>query len=205
MGSYEINKIKQSYKISDYLEDQGISPLKEQGDHKLYRCPLPHHPGDNDPSFYIYNKGNHEDFYCYGCKSGGSIIHFIADYEKIGLRKAIQRLSAELNIDIEEILDAAVEEARQSLRGEHTVTPDEALTRSLYIAALVHDLLTKVDKSPEEAKLCEQIFQLVDKYVYAENVAELDNIIEVLPDKLGTRYKLWSERQEMEKASIAEG
>lgn len=62
-----IEQIQKSYKISDYLSERGFHPKNSDSHHKCYNCPLPSHPNDNTPSFYIYDKGSYEDYYCFGC------------------------------------------------------------------------------------------------------------------------------------------
>jgi len=196
MSSYEIEQIKKSLRINDYLEDKGFSSLRQMGDRTLYRCPLPSHPGDNDPSFTVYDKGTHDDFYCYGCKCSGSIINLVAEMEQIGLRHSIRRLSEGLDINIDDMLDAAVRDIRNVLTGSAPPLPDEALHLSLYLGTLVHDFLVKVEKNTEDLALCDKIFDLIDKYAYAENIDELNALSEGIPEKLRNRYKEWTAKKE---------
>lgn len=59
---------------------------------------------DKSPSFYIYHDTN--SFYCFGCKSGGSAVNFVATMENIGKYKAAQKiLSLGFNSDIATIND----------------------------------------------------------------------------------------------------
>jgi len=202
--SYQIEQIKKSLTITDYLSEKGINPIRQSSEKALYQCPMPHHPGDNDPSFTVYEKDGHEDFYCYGCKSSGSIINLIAEYEQIGLRKAIRRLSNGLDIDIEDMLDAAVREARDTVIGNSTPPPDEVLNLSLYFSSLIHDFLVKVKKNDEDLVFCEELFGEIDRLVYAENVESLRDMSEVIDAKIKTRYRLWIDNKEKEVSDFSD-
>jgi hypothetical protein len=51
MDNYYVNRILQEKKITDFLQERNIYPIRKSGDKWIYRCPL--HAGDNDPSFVV--------------------------------------------------------------------------------------------------------------------------------------------------------
>jgi len=59
----------------EYLSGRGIEPSKKLGNKYIYNSPLPQAKGnDSTPSFFVYDKGDHQDFFCYSSKVGGNII-----------------------------------------------------------------------------------------------------------------------------------
>jgi len=70
-----IENIIKSNSIVDYLSKRGIYPAKQAGDKYVYNSPLPQAKGeDSTPSFFVYDKVDHQDFFCYSSKVGGNII-----------------------------------------------------------------------------------------------------------------------------------
>lgn len=68
-------------KITDYLLSKGYQPSNVKGRAK-YKCPLPSHPGDNTPSFYVTDMPDGSQLYkCFGCGSGGNIVTLIRNME----------------------------------------------------------------------------------------------------------------------------
>lgn len=71
------NSICQRVKITDYLQSRGVELIKS-GKRFKCRCPLPEHPDDNTPSFWI---GDFPDggqyFKCFGCGEGGNLFSLI--------------------------------------------------------------------------------------------------------------------------------
>jgi DNA primase len=73
--------------IKQYLENRGISPVKDRGYYGLYHSPLRE---DNNPSFKVdYNKDLWHDF---GTDEGGSIVDLVMKLENCTLAEAFRRL-----------------------------------------------------------------------------------------------------------------
>lgn len=73
--------------IKQYLENRGISPVKDRGYYGLYHSPLRE---DNNPSFKVdYNKDLWHDF---GIDEGGSIVDLVMKIESCSLAEALRRL-----------------------------------------------------------------------------------------------------------------
>lgn len=91
-----IDQVKTNIKISKFLEKRNVYPIRQYADKKIYNCPI--HKKDNTPSFYVYTKSSGDDFYCYGCKKGGSVISLKSylDDEKYG--KSLINFCNELKI-----------------------------------------------------------------------------------------------------------
>ena len=75
--------VKKLLSIDDFLQQRGFSPSRIYGEKSVYCCPI---HKDKTPSFYVYKKNDGDDFYCFGCKKGGSAVHLKSyiDNEKFG-------------------------------------------------------------------------------------------------------------------------
>ena len=105
----EINKKK---KITEYLERKNILPVGNiSGNRIKYCCPL---HGEKIPSFMVYIDGDRESFYCFGCKNGGGIIQLYKSLEKVSSKQAIEKLSQDLDINLDSEIDDAIEELEES-------------------------------------------------------------------------------------------
>ena len=100
--------VKKLLSIDDFLQQRGFSPARIYGEKSVYCCPI---HKDKTPSFYVYKKNDGDDFYCFGCKKGGSAVHLKSyiDNEKFGksLLYFCDKLKLKVNskINIEDILD----------------------------------------------------------------------------------------------------
>jgi len=85
MSDYHINRILEEKKITDFLQEMGILPVKKSGDRVIYRCPI--HSGDNDPSFIVYPVGtkgrNYQTYHCFACIEENELIWTSKGLEKI--------------------------------------------------------------------------------------------------------------------------
>ena len=84
ISSVIFKQVRQLASIEEFLLDKGLSSIRKYGDKAIYNCPI--HKGDKTPSFYVYKKDDGDDFYCFGCKKGGSVLHLKSyiDSEKFG-------------------------------------------------------------------------------------------------------------------------
>lgn len=91
----------QQFKITDYLSSIGTELIKS-GQRLKCRCPLPDHPNDNDPSFYIRELENGQQiFKCFGCGTSGNIITLIRIIEKFAKNgQVIKKLADSSGIKI---------------------------------------------------------------------------------------------------------
>jgi hypothetical protein len=193
------NTIIKSVKITDYLLSKGIRWNNLTSDRFRYKCPLPGHKKDNTPSFFVYNKGDHQDFICYGCKNSGSVIHLMSAYEQISIKEAVKKLSDGLNISIDDVLDSVVKDIINSIHSSEDKNKTESIiASSLFISVHMHDFLKKVDFDPAEMEIAEKVFALVDGLVLIENLDEIEQISLFLPEKTKIRYNLYIKRKKQE-------
>lgn len=195
VSNFVIDEINKHYKISAYLADKGIQPRRQSGDKLIYHCPLPGHSEDRTPSFSVYDKGDHEDFHCYGCKSGGNIIQLVSEMENLSFRDTISKLSSELNIDISDVIDSIVREMI-TITGGVEDSKESVLQMVMYISSVCNDYLKKINLDPSEIEICDKLFALCDNMMKSRDRVSLEQTIELLPGHLGRRYNMWAEKQE---------
>lgn len=193
--SLVLDTIIKSSKITDYLDAKGIKWNAHDGGRYRYKCPLPGHNKDNTPSFFVYDKPDRQDFYCYGCKFAGSIIQLVSAYEQISIRDTIKKLSEGLNIKIDDVLDSLLREIILSINSDEKIDKTEnILAANLFISVHMHDFLVKVKFDKEELEIAEKVFSLVDSLVLIQNLDELEQLMNAIPARTGLRYQMYIER-----------
>lgn len=197
MNRYYLDKINESYKISEYLSDNGIHPKRQSGDRLVYLCPLPGHSSDSHPSFFVYDKGDHEDFVCFGCKRGGEIINFIKEYENISFKDAITKLSKGINLDVSDALEYLVAEAGKSAMNQ--TSDNDVLQSAMYISSLCNNYLNEVDFDSEELRKCEKLFPVIDDLMMRGDYETLFEYIELLPEYLSRSFNSYSDNKERDR------
>ena len=195
--SYVIDQISSSYKISEYLADRGIHPKKEHGDRKMYPCPLPSHTNDSHPSFYLFDKGDHEDFHCFGCKAGGGIIQFVSEFENISIKDSISKLASSLNLNVEDAIDHIVAELTNVAR-DVIVDESDLLHTSMFISRISHEHLRRCDFDAAELAACEKMFKLVDKFMIQQDQQSIEEISSLLPTHLRKRFAAYTKKKSAE-------
>ena len=197
--SFILDTIAKSVKITDYLTSKGIRWASQDSDRLRYRCPLPGHNNDNTPSFFVYDKPDRQDFYCYGCKRAGSIIQLVASYEQISIKDSIKKLSAGLNINIDDVLDSLLREIIITINSDEKTDKSEAiLAASLFIGVHMHDFLARVNFDKEELDIAEKVFSLTDSLVLIQNLEELEQLSNALPKRTKQRYLMYLEKIKQE-------
>jgi DNA primase len=191
MSSYVIEAISKSLKITDYLTGKGVTPVRNHGDHYVYRCPIPSHANDRQPSFYVYDKPEGQDYWCFGCKSGCGIINLVADMEGIQIRDAVKKLSQGISLDVDDILDTIVKEIIAQNEGANKKAKDleaEALALSLFISTHMRDFLIKVQYAKEDLEKAEKLFKLTDELCQGNRIKDLEEVIRIIPEQTKKRY-----------------
>jgi DNA primase len=197
--SVVIDTISKSVKITDYLTSKNVTCHSHDGDRYKYRCPLPTHPGDNTPSFFVYDKPEGQDYYCYGCKSAGGIIQLVSGIEQISIRDAIRKLSAGLNINVDDIIEAVIREIMvYSESGNKEDKNENIIASSLFISSHMYDFLRRVDFNKADLEMAEKVFEIVDSLVLTDRLTELDKLSNLLPRKTKFRFDAYMESKKKE-------
>ena len=89
----------------------GYVPLKKSGRHHWGLCPF---HGEKTASFSVDEE--RQLFYCFGCKAGGDVFHFVSEIEHCSFSEAVQLLAERAHMDIPEMEES--EEYRRLRSGE---------------------------------------------------------------------------------------
>jgi DNA primase len=187
--SYEIDLICKKHKIIDFLKQRGHMHVSFDGSRYKYHCPLPSHKNDKTPSFYVFEKNDREDYFCFGCKSAGSVIHLLSAYENISFRDSLKKLSEGLNIKIDDVMDSLLKEILIYTEKNEDNKNEEIVAVSLYISNLVYKYLQKVNFHQEHLQIAEKIYKLTDNLIYTENLKDLEKLSQQLASKTRIKYE----------------
>jgi hypothetical protein len=193
--SQPVEDILKSKKITDYLSDKGILPSRSFTDKTIYLCPL--HTSDKIPSFTVYeneDKG-YETYYCWGCKSGGSVIQLQSALENIPVREIMKDFSKEFRIDNLTALDIACRELNEIL-DYHPIQDDSLLFK---ISSLCYMFLREVSFDKKEFDFLDSILEKIDQVIKNKDKDTLEKIYNFLSDKaFKHRCQQFNKRKEEE-------
>lgn len=78
----------------------GYVRLERRGRHMVGLCPF---HNEKTPSFSV--DASKQFFYCFGCRKGGNVIHFVMGIEGLGFPDALKRLAEKAGIKLPESVD----------------------------------------------------------------------------------------------------
>ena len=76
----------------------GYVALNKKGRNYWGLCPF---HGEKTASFSV--DGEHQLYYCFGCKAGGDVIHFMMDIERLSFPEAVEQLADRAHMTIPEM------------------------------------------------------------------------------------------------------
>lgn len=109
--------------VSSYL------PLRKNGGRYWGLCPF---HNEKTPSFSVNPEMN--VYYCFGCKAGGNVIHFVMEMERLGFQDAAKLLAERAHLPVPELRDDPDYEKRRSQR-------ERLLAANREAARIYHDAL----------------------------------------------------------------
>ena len=188
-----IEQILRERKITDFLSERNIVPVKEYPDKICYRCPL--HEGDSDPSFFVYLNSDYQSYCCFGCHSGVNIIHLVKEMDNLTIKQAIKKLIKGMDIDQEDILECIIKDLYNSQLGEDNKVIEELL---LKINVRCYKHLKKINFDQQEFSLFEKFFEKIDRLVRDKNDKKLlEEILDLITEKvIPFRVKKHLEKEE---------
>jgi DNA primase len=92
-----IQEMCRRFKMSDYLRAKGYD-LQRAGKYLRCACPLPEHPNERTPSFYIREKDGIELFKCFGCGRAGNVFTIIKTLEKRSTGQILRHLAKQTGV-----------------------------------------------------------------------------------------------------------
>lgn len=116
-------------------------PLKKSGRHHWGLCPF---HGEKTASFSV--DGERQLFYCFGCKAGGDVFHFVSEIERCSFSEAVQLLADRAHMDVPE-MEESEEYRRQKSQRERLMLANRTAAR------FYHEMLFKPEGAASLAYL----------------------------------------------------
>ena len=199
-----INNILQKKTITELLTSRGIVPAREHGDKKQYHCPI--HKGDNDPSFVVYTGGEYENYYCFGCHSGGTIINLLSELDDMSTKKAVGQLADGLDFGGPKERERIIIENLRNYKVKSHYRELEEIALEIYVRCYRHFEYVEFDE--EEVDFFHKVYEQVDRVTRGRDIETLKKIRDFLFFKgIPHRVNLYIQRKEnsrMETGIIAD-
>ena len=197
--SVYVKTIFREKKITDYLSQKGIFPSREHGNRKMYICPV--HEGDTSPSMTVFTDSEYENYYCFGCHSGTTIINLVADMENIDKRQAFKMLIQGLDIPGDEVLSdfsSSYDKFVEAGGYNDLVSVAEVEEISLRISVECYNFLRdQTDFDAEELEFFETVLQRIDLLTRAKDRESLEALFYFLVEEgIPRRAEIFYEKEE---------
>lgn len=190
-----IEVILRKKSILDYLSVKGVMPAKAMSGGKYsFYCPLPDHKDTKSPSFIVWTNADYDNFHCFGCQRGYTIIHLLSYMESISFKESLTRLSEGLDVTIEENIDYTLEGLNDMLtdtKFNPLSTTFDVPQKLLSISSLCRGYLESVDFNEDECGIMDRFWQEVDKEILNFDFQGVDETLEHLPEILQRRRELY--------------
>lgn len=184
MNSTVYNILKKKSIVS-YLERKGHHPFKHLSGGRLsYLCPFSDH-NETKPSFMVWTNADFENFHCFGCQRGYSIIHLVAGLENIPYRKAIEILSEGVEVSLSE--DVKVELELLDKRLDQSDTKLEMAQKLYTVGTQCRCYLESVEHNKFETDLVDKFFAELDQRLLELDFDAIDSCYNYLRDVLRLR------------------
>jgi len=163
-----------------------------QGRYK-FLCPFDDHK-ETEPSFVVYTLGKREDFYCFGCKAAGCLVHLVERLDNISFKSALEKLSDGIVVSPEDDLKFILDRIRKETGNEKDV---DELSHSLLEASSQCFLYSAgVDFDENEMKFIDRYYSFLDEQLANVDFDNITESIVYLPEALSKRKELFGRKTE---------
>jgi DNA primase len=184
---YQILKTKS---IVDYLERKGHKPVRQlSGGRFSYLCPFVDHK-ETKPSFMVWTNAEFENFHCFGCQRGYSIVHLVAALEEVPYREAVEILGEGLEVSLEE--DVRLQIDLLDKRLSHGGSTADMAQKLLTIGTRCRYYLESVDLAESEVTIVDKFYETLDSFILNLNFEAVDACFEILSSILRLRRDKFS-------------
>jgi DNA primase len=181
-----IDQVCSKKSIIGYLEEKGHKPFKVlTGGKFAYLCPFPDH-NETKPSFIVWTNSEHENFHCFGCQRGFSIVHLVAGLESISFKDALERLCEGLEVSLEDSVMYSTALSAKAANEKDTQLGYIA-DRLTVISSLCRTYLESVDNDPNEQCIIDRLYRQVDSELANFELDKIDDTAAYLPEILQRR------------------
>lgn len=186
--------------ILEFLDKRGIKPSKKlSGGRYCYMCPI--HKDHKTPSFILWTSAEYENWYCFGCGSGYTIVHLLSYLDNISFAESVSRLSEGLDVTVQENLDFILRDLDRFL--ENYYNKDFDFSKNLIsISHLCYLYLKGVNFDESECGIIDKFFEELDMEISLFDWDEISSTLYHLPDILRTRREAYDIEQKRKEEEI---
>ena len=165
----QITALCVNLKITDYLRSRGVDVLRS-GYRWKCKCPLPGHPNETDPSFYITPLSSGVEVYnCFGCDSKGGLISLISAIEHEKKQDVINRLAAEYGVTLGKF-DPAVRIEPTPFEIDETFCEEQDASRQI---AQYGVQFMRTNITDDAINKISRLYEIIDKKTREGDLAEI--------------------------------
>lgn len=171
----------------EYLAQRGHTPVNHIGGGKYrYLCPFSDHK-ETVPSFVVFTNSEYENFWCFGCCSGHSIINLVARLDNISYKEALDKLSDGVVVSTEDDIKYTLDRIKKEII---TTDPVSELSRVLLEISWQCFLYTQgVQFDPYELKIIDNYYSFVDDCILNTEFDKIEKSLSYLSLHLARRKK----------------
>lgn len=195
MIDLRLQKIFENNPIVEYLSKRGIDFESEIGGGKYrYLCPFSDHK-ETKPSFVVYTNNLYDNFYCFGCSRGGSIINLVSFLDNITLSNTVKILSDGITIIPEEELNKTIENINSDfLVMSEEISENEFVNNLMDISMQCLAFSQGVNFDEQEMLYLDKYYAFIDENLNVDNFNVIVESMKYLSPMLKERTKKFRER-----------
>jgi DNA primase len=191
MAEYDdiFEEIKDKAELISEIEKTGITVSPSS--RNTYKCLCPIH-NEKTPSFYIYNIRKNQDFYCFGCGVGGTVIDFVKLKYKFSIAETLKYFKSNYSLDYD-VSEKSLEKEIGKINKKRK-NNNHMFNYAIMASQKINNFLNFVNKNDKEnvEKYLEKIQEYLDKIdecLFSENIDSLKFYKESLEQYLEFQIK----------------
>jgi len=194
----QIEQIISKKSIMEYLENRGHQPVNCIGNGRYrFLCPFSDHKESN-PSFVVFTQSEYENFYCFGCGKGGTIIQLISHLDGISFRQTLEKLSDGITVSAEEDIKFLIERIKNSSLTSQEIAFDFSKTL-LEISWQCLCFLQGVDFNENETHIIDGYYEFIDEQLLSAQLEKIEQSVQFLPTVLSQRKNYFEQKLESDR------
>jgi len=199
----QIDQVLKKKSIMDFLESRGHQPVGNLGNGRFrFLCPFPDHK-ETRPSFVVFTQsGEYENFFCWGCSKGGTLIQLIAGLDGLNFRDVINNLGEGIMISTEEDLKFTLDNIKKTMSNCDPVYEFSQLMLKSSSQCLLFS--QGVDFDDQEMIILDKYYSHIDGLMRETEFDEIEKCVAFLPSCLLRRKKKFEKRKKEEKFAKAQ-
>jgi len=194
----QIQQVLKDKSVLDYLSKRGHSPVDTLAAGKYrFLCPLDGHD-ESRPSFFVYTQAEYENWYCFGCARGGSIINLVSYLEHLSFKDALEKLSDGISVSAEDDIKFILERIKKdSLQQAEPVSDLAKLLLQASWQCLFYS--QGVDFDQNEMDIIDKYYAFLDELTLNTEFEKIEESISHLPIVLEQRKAIFENKEEAKK------